>query len=183
MACTFILTRGPRAGTPCGRNHTRNSVYCSQHAYIMATTRREETRPAPVVNVTIADMIEMDMYMLFQRYSTDHQHSETPLDILNTMSIVIRSMIQEVVRQIHQQEEAGQSQPVRKLTFRTSQMETCDDASQKECPVCYGTNKLIVLGCDHSVCVSCLKRLETGNCPYCRTEIVPSDCRRYVERK
>jgi hypothetical protein len=42
---------------------------------------------------------------------------------------------------------------------------------EKECPVCNSEENLLLLGCQHTVCDSCIRKLPNKNCPTCRERI------------
>lgn len=42
---------------------------------------------------------------------------------------------------------------------------------EKECPVCFSKERLVILSCLHTVCFECLEKLNELNCPMCRSEI------------
>ena len=45
------------------------------------------------------------------------------------------------------------------------------------CVVCYEEKTIVALGCDHTICFTCLQKIKT-TCPYCRTEWKTGDCKR-----
>ena len=55
---------------------------------------------------------------------------------------------------------------------------------QYECCVCWSNNKLVMLGCAHSVCETCFTKIleKSDSCPYCRCQIDTTTCKRFVDK-
>ncbi len=41
----------------------------------------------------------------------------------------------------------------------------------EECPICFGDTWITKSPCNHTICLSCLLKLEKDECPYCRKPI------------
>ena len=63
---------------------------------------------------------------------------------------------------------------------------TINDIDIKDCPICYESKSDLITECNHQYCIPCIKqwwkhkRELIHNCPYCKTNIVPTNCKKIV---
>jgi hypothetical protein len=61
-----------------------------------------------------------------------------------------------------------------------------NDIDIKDCPICYETKSDLITECNHQYCTSCIKewwihkREFIHKCPYCKTHIQPTNCKKIV---
>lgn len=119
------------------------------------------------------------------------KYNKVVISLLKTMIKTSKSFLRDICTELRndlQSERTSITEYTRSVAsthrpITPSQFEITPNASQYECTVCWrNLPQLIISGCGHSLCDECFDKLKPDlQCPYCRTKITMTTCKRYID--
>jgi len=157
--CAFVLTRGKNKGTLCGKAGRRTLPTCKNHMHQYYNTERVYRATCFFADDGTGEM-----------FTAVDMMPRPPLPMLDDDDVPPQSPVTPpaVFALYHPATPvAPTGGPALVRTVNIGSIPMAIERTN-ECSVCSVTQHPLILPCDHTVCVECMKRITSQTCPMCR---------------